>query len=162
MKYFLTVLLGVAAGFAGGAGASAQVAGNQTISDVFAQRAVESVSGQLADLRTGALPPELGNQIPLPRAQLLGSAVFTPLQYYGQFGSRGSLEIFYDTAGVDLKAYAVELEKAGWLVHGPPGSATLYCRANAPSVIVITGPRPTSMRLSISRNHAGVDPCAAK
>ncbi|MFN2528759.1 MAG: hypothetical protein ABR584_08575 [Candidatus Baltobacteraceae bacterium] len=163
MKYFMAVLLGVSAALASGAGAPAQVAGTVAAPQIFAQRAIESISGQLADLQPGTLPDELEKRVPLPRgAQLLGSAVFTPIQYFGAFGARGSLEIFYDGAALDLQRYPADLERAGWLPHGPAGAATLYCKADEPSVIVIMGPRPTSMRLSVSRNHPGVDACLAK
>lgn len=166
MKYFLSGLLCGVVSLVGAGSANAQVSGSSSVSadtQVFAQRAIESVSGQITDVQPGVLPAELDKRVPLPaRARLLGSLVFTPVQYYGQYGGRGSLEILYDIAATDVTAYYADLARAGWLPRGQPGSAILYCKADAPSVIVINGPRPSNMRLSVSRNHPGVDPCATK
>jgi len=57
LKYFLTGLLILMASLASGGGASAQgaVSVGPADSQVFARRAIESVSGQLADLQLDGL-----------------------------------------------------------------------------------------------------------
>ncbi|GAC1390167.1 MAG: hypothetical protein NVSMB31_06900 [Vulcanimicrobiaceae bacterium] len=170
MKTFLAALFlaGCAWAMTNGLGAQTQTAGMPSApvapSGQLSERLLERVTGQLTELHTATLPAEFDSRIPLPRnAQLIGSVVLTPHQYYGDFGSRGTIEVFYDTSGKDAaSAYAADLQRSGWQPRGAAhGGAALFCRSDAPPIVVFTGPEANRLGLEVYRNHPGVNPCAA-
>lgn len=134
---------------------------------VLAQRAIESQTGLYAQLLVRQLPSELDKRVPLPQAAvLLGSLVLTPLQSYGEHGSPGTIELYYDLSPPGGRlAYLGDLQHAGWLQSATSYPGTLvFCRSGAPAVLVsgaagTAAPGDSQLRISIFRSRPGWTPC---
>jgi len=134
---------------------------------VLAQRAIESQTGQLAQLFVGSLPAELDKRVPLPQqAALIGSVVFTPLQYYAEHGTPGTIELYYDfLPGGSIATYISALQRAGWQ-QSPTAAigSVIFCRTGGPAVTVSNPPHLQSqqnaqLRITVFRAHPGRTPC---
>lgn len=133
----------------------------------LAARIVESRTGMIPEILPGSLPAELDKRVPLPAAaKLVGSLVLTPIQYFGDHGSTGLVDLFYDMGSPQVaQDYAGVLGRDGWRVKssGAP-AATLYCKPGAPSIMVtatpnLSPPRNKRLLITLYRTHPGVDPC---